>query len=272
MAHERFQVRRGKVEEHQSTTAQRADRRLQKLLTWETESPGNLLHIDHYGTAAERARRRLARLDPIADNDEDDDTLAPAEDELRSEESDAPNETSNSSGKSVSQPDPYCAVPLDCPGYDCNLRVSVVASLLAAWTTTREAARRWIHARDQGLWSHCDVEATLRAWLRQPPAAAFAEDLRVALLSVRRPERHPHLSNASVAFQPSELAGLGYSAPTVVLHWILSPELLPLTDNGTPVCSADRAWRFGCVPPCLLGASTCSADFPSDNCALSARC
>ena len=55
----------------------------------------------------------------------------------------------------------------------------------------------------------------------------------------------------------------------MVLHWILSPELLPLVGGDTPVCGADRAWRFGCVPPCLLGAATCdSADFPSDDCAL----
>ena len=54
-AHERFQVRRDKIEEHQITTAQQADRRLQKLLTWEKGSPGNLLHMDHHGTPAERA-------------------------------------------------------------------------------------------------------------------------------------------------------------------------------------------------------------------------
>ena len=55
----------------------------------------------------------------------------------------------------------------------------------------------------------------------------------------------------------------------MVLHWILSPELLPLVGNDTPVCGADWAWRFGCVPPCLLGAATHdSADFPSDDCAL----
>ena len=51
-------------EEHQSTTALRADRRFQKLLIWEKDSGGNLLHMDHFGTATERARRRLARLDP----------------------------------------------------------------------------------------------------------------------------------------------------------------------------------------------------------------
>ena len=84
-AHERFQVRRDKIEEHQSTTAQRADRHLQKLLTWEKDSPGNLLHTDHYGTATERARRRLARLDPIADSDEEEDVIAPAEDGLCSD-------------------------------------------------------------------------------------------------------------------------------------------------------------------------------------------
>ena len=33
-AHKRYQVRRDKIEEHQSTTALRADRRLQKLLIW----------------------------------------------------------------------------------------------------------------------------------------------------------------------------------------------------------------------------------------------
>ena len=83
-AHERFQVRRDKVEEHQSTTARRADRCLQKLLTWERDSGGNLLHMDHYGTAAERARRRLAHLDPIADSDDEDGIVAPVADELRS--------------------------------------------------------------------------------------------------------------------------------------------------------------------------------------------
>ena len=80
---------------------------------------------------------------------------------------------------------------------------------------------------------------------------------------------HPHLSNASVAIQPAELLALGYSGPVVVLHWIFSLELLPLAGGDTPVCGAARAWRFRCVPPCLLGASTCgSADFPSDDCAL----
>ena len=107
------------------------------------------------------------------------------------------------------------------------------------------------------------------AWLRQPADAAFAADLKAALLSVRHSDRHPHLSNASVAFQPSELEDLGYSVPVVVLHWILSPELLPLTGGDTPVCGADRAWRFGCVPPCLLSAPACaSAAFPSDDFAL----
>ena len=102
-----------------------------------------------------------------------------------------------------------------------------------------------------------------------PDAPAFTTDLRVALMSVRSPNRRPHRTNASVAFQQPEIAALGYSAPTTVLHWILSPELLPLVGNDTPVCGADRAWRFGCVPPCLLGADTRdSADFPSEDCAL----
>ena len=147
-AHERFQVRRDKVEEHQSTTARRADRRLQKLLIWEKDSPGNLLHMDHYGTAAERARRRLAHLDPIADSDDEDGVVIPAEDGLRSEESAAPSEESSPAESPVSQPDPYCAVPLDCPGYACNLRVSVVACLFVAWTATRKAAQQWVLARD----------------------------------------------------------------------------------------------------------------------------
>ena len=76
-AHERFQVRCDKVEEHQTTTAKGADRRLQKLLMWEKGSPGNLLHMDHYGTAAERARRRLSGLDPIADSDDENGIVPP---------------------------------------------------------------------------------------------------------------------------------------------------------------------------------------------------
>ena len=60
-AHECFQVRRDRIEEHQSTTARRADRRLQKLLAWESESPGNLLHMDHYGTAAAGASAAASR-------------------------------------------------------------------------------------------------------------------------------------------------------------------------------------------------------------------
>ena len=123
-----------------------------------------------------------------------DDTVAHAEEELGSEESGTSGGTSDSSEASMLQPDPYCAVPLDCPGYDCNLRVSVVGSLFAAWTATRDAARRWVHARDQGLWSHCDTETTLCTWLQRPSAAAFAEDLSVALRSVRHPERHASAS------------------------------------------------------------------------------
>ena len=119
--------------------------------------------MDHYDTAAERARRRLARLDPIDDSDDDDDTVAPADDELRSEESATSSDAPSSLEESVSQPNPCCAVPSDCPGYECNLRALVVGSLLAAWTATRDAAQRWVSARDQGLWSHCNAEAALRA-------------------------------------------------------------------------------------------------------------
>ena len=55
----------------------------------------------------------------------------------------------------------------------------------------------------------------------------------------------------------------------VVLHWILSPELLPLVGADVPVCGAERAWRFGCVPPCMLGAETnASVSFPSEDCAV----
>ena len=55
----------------------------------------------------------------------------------------------------------------------------------------------------------------------------------------------------------------------MVLQRILSPELLPLVSNDVPVCGADRAWRFGCVPPCLLGAEARdSVVFPSKDCAL----
>ena len=88
--------------------------------------------MDHYGTAAERARRRLAHLDPITDSDDEDGVVAPAEDELRSEECETPDAELNPAESPVSQPDPYCAVPLDCPGYACDLRISVVASLFAA--------------------------------------------------------------------------------------------------------------------------------------------
>ena len=98
---------------------------------------------------------------------------------------------------------------------------------------------------------------------------AFADDLRVALLSVRTPDRRPHLANASVALQPSELTALGCTEPTMVLHWILSPELLPLVGTDVPVCGANRAWRFGCVPPCMLGAETsASVSFLSEDCAV----
>ena len=135
-----------------------------------------------------------------------------------------------------------------------------------------KAARCWAHAHDQGPLHRNTAEADLHAWLQMPDAPVFATDLRVALLSVRGPERRPHLTNASVAFQPPELAALGYASPTMVLHWILSPELLPLVGNDVPVCGADRAWRFGCVPPCLLSAETRdsidSVTFPSMDCAL----
>ena len=132
-AHERFQVRRDKIEEHQSTTVRRADRRLQKLLIWEKGSPGNLLHMDHYGTAAECARRRHARLDPIAESDDEDEVVTPDEDDLRSEASTTVDDEPGPAKSPVSLPDPYCAVPLDCPGYACELRMSVVACLFTAW-------------------------------------------------------------------------------------------------------------------------------------------
>ena len=54
-----------------------------------------------------------------------------------------------------------------------------------------------------------------------------------------------------------------------MLHWILSPELLPLVGGDIPVCGADRAWRFGCVPPCMLGAAASDlVSFPSEDCAV----
>ena len=105
-----------------------------------------------------------------------------------------------------------------------------------------------------------------------PDGPAFADDLRVALLSVKSPDRRPHLANVSVALQPAELTALGCLKPTMVLHWILSPELLPLVGTDVPVCGADRAWRFGCVPPCMLGAETLSSvSFPSEDCAVFCR-
>ena len=62
------------------------------------------------------------------------------------EESEVLSEESSPTKAPMSQPDPYCAVPLDCLGYDCNLRVSVVACLFAAWTATRKAAQQRVLA------------------------------------------------------------------------------------------------------------------------------
>ena len=118
--------------------------------------------------------------------------VVPTEDELRSEECAAPGEEPSRAEPPVSQPDPYCAVPLNCPGYACTLRVSVVACLFAAWTATRKAARRWAHARDQRLWRRNVAEADLHALLQMPDAPAFTVDLQLALLSVRGPDCRPH--------------------------------------------------------------------------------
>ena len=131
------------------------------------------MHIDHYGTAAEQARRRLAHLDPIGESDDEDDSTVKTEDGLRIDESGASSAASDTSEELVSRLDPYCEVPLDCPGYECSLRVSVVGCLLKAWTKTRDAARRWIDARDRGLWRLCDGEAALRVWLQQPADAVI---------------------------------------------------------------------------------------------------
>ena len=65
------------------------------------------------------------------------------------------------------------------------------------------------------------------------------------------------------------MAALGCTKPAMVLHWILSLELLPLMGSNILVCSADRAWRFGCVPPCMLGTvMSDSVSFPSEDCAI----
>ena len=156
----------------------------------------------------------------------------------------------------MSQLDPYCTVPLNCLGYTCNLRVSVVANLFAAWLMTHATVRCWMRTHDHRP-LHCSTAAaSLCTWLQLSDASAFIEDLCVTLLSVRGPERQPHLTNTSVAFQLHKLAALGYASPALVLHWILSPELLPLVSDDIPVCGADCAWRFGCVPLCLLSAET----------------
>ena len=268
-AHERFQVRRDKIEDRQTTTALRTDRRLQGLLTWEKSSPGHLLHMDHHGTAAERARCRLSGRQPVAGSDDEDGVTASDEDDLRSEASTTVDEEPRPAESVVSLPDPYCEVPLDCPGYACNLRVSVTACLYAAWSEVRGAARRWTLSRGPRLWDQEGAEAGLCTWLQMPDGPAFADDLRVALLSVKSPDRRPHLANASVALQPAELTALGCLKPTMVLHWILSPELLPLVGTDVPVCGADWAWRFGCVPPCMLGADTSdSVSFLTEDCAI----
>ena len=46
------------------------------------------MHIEHYGTAAKRARRRLAHLDPIAESDDDEKEAHPADDGLRANDAD----------------------------------------------------------------------------------------------------------------------------------------------------------------------------------------
>merc|ERR1711965_588447 len=136
----------------------------------------------------------------------------------------------------------------------------------------RDAARCWALSRGPRPWDRESAEAGLHAWLEVSDGSAFADDLRVALVSVLTPDRRPHLANASVALQPSELVALGCPEVPVVLHWILSPELLPLVGADVPVCGAERAWRFGCVPPCMLGAEALSSvSFPSEDCAVFCR-
>ena len=127
------------------------------------------------------------------------------------------------------------------------------------------------HAVHFGMWRFHAGEAELRSWLEQAPETAFAADLQAALPSEQpcHSERHSHLSNMSMAFRPAELAALGYEQPVLVLHWIFSLELLPLVGDGTLVCGVDLAWRFGCVPPCLVGSSACDGTVsPSDDCAV----
>ena len=182
--------------------------------------------------------------------------------DLCSEASTTVDEESRPVESLVSLPDPYSNVPLDCSGYACSLRVS-------AWSETHSVARRWALSHSLRLWNHGGAEAGLHAWLQMSDGPAFAEDLRVTLLSVQTPDRQPHLTNVSVAFQPAELAALGCLEPAVVLHWILSPELLPLVGSDIPVCGADRVWQFSCVPPCMLGAETSApVSFPSEDCAV----
>ena len=210
-----------------------------------------------------------AHLDPIGESKYEDDADVQAEDGLNMDEPDASEKADALSEAVVSQQDPYGKVDLGGPGCGCRLRMSVVSCLFSAWSDTRSAASHWVAARNRDLWSLRDGEAALCEWLEQPSGAAFAEDLRVALSSAQHPDCHPHLSSTSVAFQPSELEAFGYSALVVVLHWIFLLELLPLGGGDAPVCGADRAWRFGCVPPCLACASTCTtAVFPSDDCVL----
>ena len=182
--HEHFQVQHDKIEEHQSTTTLRADRHLQKLLIWEKDSGGNLLHMDHYSTAAEWACCHLAWLDPIADSDDEDDVVALSKDELCSEVCEMPDVELTLAELLVSQPDPYCVVPLDCPGYACNLRISVMNSLFAAWTATLSVMQCWAQVCNQGPLNCSPAEADLHAWLQMLDTPAFAADLCVALLSV----------------------------------------------------------------------------------------
>ena len=94
-------------------------------------------------------------------------------------------------------------------------------------------------------------EEMLSAWVKEDPTSAFWSDLRHCLAEGEAYSA-PHMTNLSVALQETVMREAGCGLDWVVLHWISSLAFLPVCGPDVPVCSAYRAWRFGCVHPLLL--------------------
>ena len=99
----------------------------------------------------------------------------------------------------------------------------------------------------------------LHTWVEEDSACAFRADL-CGCLADGEAYCGLHMTNLSVTLQESALQDAGGDSDWVVLQWISSITFMLICGSDVLVCSAFRAWWFGCIHPLLLEDRDVSVD------------